>query len=139
MAHSETQLPSDNSSNLSHSVILHLSDLHFRQNDDLQDNTQRNNVLNELVSVVYSQNQEWRPTIICISGDIGFTGCSSDYVAAAKWLRQLLQMLSLGPDRIVVCPGNHDVDRKNLLANKHRPQTAEIADAELSIPIAEHL
>ncbi|MCG8600691.1 MAG: NACHT domain-containing protein, partial [Verrucomicrobiales bacterium] len=82
--------------------------------------------------------ESWRPTIICVTGDIGWYGIGADYQTAKKWLDQLLSVCDLEYDSVVFCAGNHDVARP--AAKKlARPKSAVEADEVLGPPIASHL
>ena len=100
-------------------VILHLSDLHFGYDLDKQAKAERKNALDQLISVLNHIEHEWKPTIICITGDIAMRALSSDYSEAEKWLSNLLKESSLKSDSLVICPGNHDVFRD--IASAHAP------------------
>ena len=90
-----------------------------------------------MLSVVKNLEAEWKPSVICITGDLVWRGAKSDYEEAKLWLDRLLDLCGLGYEKIVICPGNHEVDRK--IAGKiPRPSTASEADAALSPPIATH-
>ncbi len=53
----------------------------------------------------------WRPTIICLSGDIGWQGTEADYKLAKAWLDELLAGCGLDYTRVLVAAGNHDIIR----------------------------
>ena len=95
--------------------VLHLSDLHFgvepggvRQETAL---ARRTLVLSTLAEALVGLDDEWRPHVVVVSGDVGWRGQATDYEQATIWLRALLAGLGLGVDRFVVCAGNHDIDR----------------------------
>ena len=67
-------------------VILHLSDLHFGYNLDEQAKAERKNALDNLISIISKQDPDWKPTIICITGDIAMKASSQDYSEAKTWL-----------------------------------------------------
>src|SRR5262245_51065161 len=48
---------------------------------------------------------------VLVTGDIAFSGRPNEYEAIAPWLQQVLDM-SCGDDaKVLMVPGNHDVDR----------------------------
>jgi hypothetical protein len=51
--------------------------------------------------------------------------------------KRLLTALNLGVERLVVCPGNHDIERA-VATTFARPGTPEEADRCLSVPLAPH-
>lgn len=118
-------------------VILHLSDLHFNGNESCQSSIDRRGVFGALVNEIKSLTEEWRPNVICITGDIAYQNKQSGYEEAIKWLNELLQQLSIEKEGIFVCPGNHDVDRDKA-SFLVRPHDADEADRVLRLPIADH-
>ncbi|MFN9047691.1 MAG: metallophosphoesterase family protein, partial [Planctomyces sp.] len=124
-----------NSDNTSSTVILHLTDLHFGWEGGPNAETlkaQRTNCLNALHTalkklVADSSNTHWKPDIVAITGDLGWKGAAADYLLLNKWLEPLLQDLQLGHDSVVVCPGNHDIDRQKA-RYQGRPLTAKESD-----------
>jgi len=120
------------SANHAGNVILHLSDLHFGYDRDTQAKAQRNTALQQLKSVINDQESGWKPTIICITGDIAMTASLPDYSCANKWLSDLLRTLNLTPDSLVICPGNHDV-RRNIAEGYAPPRNNIEADRFLRV------
>ena len=57
----------------------------------------------------------------------------SEYEEAARWLERLLKELSIPPDHVVICAGNHDIDRDKV--TYARPTDAAEADKILSFPL----
>ncbi|MCP4349293.1 MAG: metallophosphoesterase [Desulfobacterales bacterium] len=120
--------------------ILHLSDLHFgieasgKYSDTVIAN--RKNTLEELIVTLKKLEKEWLPNIIVISGDIGWKGDKQDYVGAKKWLNdELLTNLNLTQSELILCPGNHDINRDKT-KGLGPPDSHEDADDWLAI---EHL
>ncbi len=94
-------------------VFLHLSDIHFRSNNDGQffdvDRDLRNQLERDIIQV-----REQLPHVngILISGDTAYSGKVDEYQGAVEWFESLSQKLSL-PGKggnIWSVPGNHDVD-----------------------------
>ena len=113
-------------------VILHLSDLHFGWDSEIRDKDDRHITLDSLLKAVTGLEFEWRPNCICISGDVGWKGADRDYQQAEDWLRKLLAALDLDKDALVICPGNHDANRRE--AAKHgRLDDAEATDKLLGM------
>ena len=120
--------------------ILHLSDLHFgmEKSEKIPATAvdQRNNTLKELIKTLAAVDKKWKPDVVAISGDIGWKGLKKDYTKAEKWLiKDLLSTLGLPPEKLVVCPGNHDLDRNETIGMLPPPSEKE-ADEWLQ---AEHL
>ena len=88
--------------------ILFLSDLHFTRAD-----TDHAKVLEECsrryINTVGAVDTLWRPHIVAIAGDIGFSGDSEDYTFFNEaFFSPLLEKLGINRDHVVMCPGNHD-------------------------------
>jgi len=115
-------------------VLLHLSDLHFGRTGDETQSALRKAVLGSLARQVLAQPPDWRATIVCVSGDIGWAGREADYHDAEGWLSEFLLKLGLAPEQLVVCPGNHDIDREKA-KRRCRPPNVKEADDALSVPI----
>lgn len=84
-------------------TILHISDLHF--GDPMA-------ILNriEVGSVVCNLLAKAGPDVLLVlSGDISFKGSTQGYAEASAALQPALEASSIPRDRIIVCPGNHDV------------------------------
>ena len=123
--------------------ILHLSDLHFgvERSDERPAKTAldlRANTLDELIKELKKIDDGWKPDIVVISGDIGWRGCADDYGDAQTWIeKKLLKVLELRVDDLVVCAGNHDINR-NYTKGILPPSTPEDADDWLSIESLEN-
>src|ERR1019366_5206157 len=114
-------------------VVLHLSDVHFGCDRSESARALRQLALDGITSAILKLEPEWRPTIVCLSGDIAYRGKSSEYEEAAQWLEKLLKELSISPDHVVICAGNHDIDRDKV--TYARPAVATEADQMLSYPL----
>lgn len=117
--------------------ILHLSDLHFgmepTKNISSTAVDQRNLTLRELIKKLNNVDEAWRPQLVAITGDIGWKGKKEDYDKAKDWLTdELLPMLDLTPDKLVICPGNHDIDQ-NVAKWLVRPNSYIKADEFLAL------
>ena len=118
-----------------HPVILHLTDLHFgHQSADNSERVNRQIALDGLLSTIGSLHEDWKPSIICLSGDIAYSGSREDYQLALEWLRRLMDVCRIGPERVIACPGNHDVIRARAL-QQDRPSNAITADRILTTDI----
>jgi hypothetical protein len=119
-------------------TILHISDLHFGwDGKDVNKLADRKVCLEGLLSAIENLDSSWKPSIICVSGDIGWRGVSDNYTEAKEWLDQLLERCRIGYDRVIACPGNHDVFRPAAAKNA-RPADLQEADTVLGIPLPEH-
>ncbi|NIM13132.1 MAG: NACHT domain-containing protein, partial [Candidatus Aminicenantes bacterium] len=96
-------------------IFLHLSDLHFGDQNETN-SAKRTNTLNKLLITLKKLPTEWKPQSIAISGDIGWHGLENDYNIAETWLIELLKILHLSADDIIPAPGNHDINLKKAAA-----------------------
>jgi hypothetical protein len=115
-------------------VLLHLTDLHFGCDASANEVASRALALRGLLAIVRELEPDWSPTLISISGDLGWKGQHSDYVSAGEWLTELLTALKLSSDRVCLCPGNHDIDQS--ISRKYaRPKNGVEADRILAVPV----
>ena len=86
--------------------FLHLSDLHFKDGDDTKKHYRalRTDLKRELGCETLD--------VAIVSGDVGNHAQASSYVLARDFLEMLRYDFALERDRIVLVPGNHDVDRE---------------------------
>ncbi len=99
--------------------ILHLSDMHFGVVPDEDHTTtavqRRDSVIMTLVSKLDEISKtNLKPDIIVISGDIGWKAKQSDYLLAEQWINKILQSTKLTWNKVIICPGNHDISRDKL-------------------------
>ncbi len=116
------------------SIILHLSDLHFGFDGNATKKAQRQLCLDGLLDSL-RDDRCWKPDYILISGDLGMRGAAQDYKLAGEWLKQLLNVCGLKPDKMQICAGNHDSNR-NAAERIPYPADSKAADKALAPPIA---
>jgi hypothetical protein len=114
-------------------IILHLSDLHFGCDRSDSERAARALALDGINAAILKLQPVWKPTIVCISGDIGYKGLASDYEEAAEWLTKLLKDLGIPWDHVLICAGNHDIDRDAVTYD--RPKDATESDQMLAVPL----
>jgi len=92
--------------------ILHISDLHFAVGDKRKEHVwgytgdlKSSTLVERIVSALDGQ----RIGAIVVSGDLTFRADPAEFEHAVVALNALAGVLGLGPDNIVVVPGNHDV------------------------------
>ncbi|MFC1979490.1 metallophosphoesterase family protein [Chloroflexota bacterium] len=87
---------------------FHVSDMHFGGIHPLD-----RRELADYIRDTAKENLEkgWKPDFVAISGDIAYSAEQGQYSDAICFLDELLQILELQPDRVSMCPGNHDIDR----------------------------
>lgn len=91
-------------------TILHLSDMQFGEHHRFGEGVE------SLASCLIRDLEDLRgeiPTIdvIALSGDFSERGMQAEFERASEFVEQLSAYTGLGGDRIVVVPGNHDVNR----------------------------
>jgi hypothetical protein len=87
--------------------IIHLSDLHIRK-DLIPDQL---TIIEALFDDLMAVKKETPPDIIVFSGDLTFSAQKDQFELAEKhFLMPLMRALDLTPDKVVLIPGNHDVD-----------------------------
>lgn len=116
-------------------VILSLSDLHFMKHKDKATIAKNRNTQNDLIRCVKGLPSQWKPNIICITGDISYKNRRGGYEQAEAFITMLLKELDLTPKNLVICPGNHDIDAKK--ASKYfRDKTVREVIEDFEIPIS---
>lgn len=89
---------------------LHISDLHFDASQTYDANIVLEALLHDIAERIEQDNLP--PDFIAVTGDIAFSGRSSEYVVARQFFDELLLTTGLGKERLFLVPGNHDVDRE---------------------------
>lgn len=119
--------------------ILHVSDFHARAT--LEADQRR--VVEAMIADVRAEQQIRRIDVLVMSGDVAWAGKAAEYGLATKLiLGPLLSTTRLAPDRVVLIPGNHDVDRDAIDpygetgwadACKHRAGALRLMDNEAAL------
>lgn len=102
--------------------ILHLSDLHARvavagtsperRNLIKVQKPARERVLGAALERELDRIAATAPVdLVCFTGDVADWGLEAEYSQASATFARILQRLHLGPDRLFVIPGNHDVNQ----------------------------
>lgn len=118
-------------------IILHLSDLHFSKKLSDSGKVNSDSVLEELIETL--KGVDWKPTIICITGDIVDKYDIEGFALAKEWIGKLSTILSVPMDRILICPGNHDCSRDISICPEINITDSKKADQILSYPIPDYL
>ncbi|MBU2547391.1 MAG: metallophosphoesterase, partial [Proteobacteria bacterium] len=87
---------------------LHISDLHFKENDEWNRNIVLNALLKDVKKCVTGEGL--RPDFITVTGDIAFKSAIEEYERAEPFFEKLLGATGVEKDRLLIVPGNHDVD-----------------------------
>lgn len=104
--------------------ILHISDLHFGCGGERVElfNNQRKRLICSLVQKLcdyYDDFGSWKPDIVVVSGDIAYRGFAEEYeIYINDFYKVIKSGFGIEDDCIIVCPGNHDVIRKNKIVGR---------------------
>jgi len=94
--------------------ILHLSDLHFgfRSNGESAHYYIKKNEIDslKLANILIREYEGRAPSVLVVSGDIGWTGSAEDYIYASIFFVALLEEWK--STEFVIVPGNHDYCQK---------------------------
>ncbi|SUS07912.1 Sulphatase-modifying factor protein (modular protein) [uncultured Defluviicoccus sp.] len=93
--------------------ILHLSDIHFKASKKWDADP----VLRELANFIKREVESGlKPDFVAITGDLAHAGIAEEYKLAKEWLENYLwpAVGNLPRDRLLLVPGNHDVDRSKV-------------------------
>lgn len=100
-------------------VLLHLSDLQFGINHrfkvDISDpgmapDTLLSRLCDDLEELHISEQKVPKPDVVVVTGDLAETGVKKEFDDVLTFLIGLTQRLGLGRDRVVIVPGNHDIN-----------------------------
>ena len=87
---------------------LHLSDFHFKETEKWSQDV----VLHSLLTDVSNRYSNHDPIdFIFITGDLAFSGKCEEYLIVEDFLNQLLKNTGVPADRLLIVPGNHDINR----------------------------
>ena len=87
---------------------LHLSDFHLKS----QEKWSQDVVLRSLLTDISNRISDTKPPdFIFLSGDLAFSGKPEEYLVVERFLDQLMQTTGVSADRLLMVPGNHDINR----------------------------
>ncbi len=94
-------------------LLLHLSDIHFREPYCLVPETDLYHPLRTaLLNSIRSMVEQLGPVdAVLVSGDIAYKGNVDEYKSANKWLAEVARVARCRPRDIYTVPGNHDTNR----------------------------
>lgn len=120
-------------------TILHISDLHFSSTLSTTEADSQDLALGGLLKELAEIEDHWKPSIVCVTGDITDKGAKDGFSLAKKWLSTLSDTIDVGLERFLICPGNHDGIRDTRICPMNPPIEAKDADEQLQIPIPPYL
>lgn len=86
--------------------VLHLSDIHFHESEN-----QVSGFADSIASSCFAQARSADACLIAVTGDIAYSGKSSEYEVALRFFKQIQGAITAEtgkPTMIVSVPGNHD-------------------------------
>jgi 3',5'-cyclic AMP phosphodiesterase CpdA len=94
--------------------LLHISDIHFKTPDCLNERLDRDTRVRDLI--VRDANEFVKRTgvpvnAILVTGDIAFKASSEEFSTASLWLQKLAKEVGADVQDVYVVPGNHDLNR----------------------------
>ncbi len=115
--------------------ILHLSDIHFKEPDCHNLDTDPEHPVRKALVNNIRDRVETLGSIdaILVSGDIAFKGHPEEYNVAYEWLKGICDVSGCHPKSIFTVPGNHDVDR-NAASEKDVLRVRGLIEASQSGP-----
>ena len=122
---------------MSDTIILHMSDLHFSSNEEKK--REKDVIMNSLVDALKNLEEEWRPNIICVSGDIVDRYDVAAYPIAGEWFGKLAEILNISMDNFILTPGNHDCSRDIKKYPKLDSNDDRLVDEVLDCEIPDYL
>ena len=90
---------------------LHISDLHFCTDGAENDQFSQRVACKAIHKHFEEANPRPKPHFVLITGDVAYSGQTSQYAEAQKFFEELSQVLSISLEKFFFVPGNHDVDR----------------------------
>jgi 3',5'-cyclic AMP phosphodiesterase CpdA len=116
-------------------TVLHLSDLQFGKNHRFGNTTlpggdnPYDTVLQRLILDLKGLEKEHglKPDLMILTGDLAEWGMKSEFDQVLKLIKGLEGALRLTRDRVVVIPGNHDINRKACAAYVYDCEADELS------------
>lgn len=92
--------------------IIHLSDLHFGQHHRYIGDTPYETLLSKTLEDLDFLSNEYKvdPSLVIITGDLAEKSDPTEYSKVREFLDGLLEKFSLDASKVVIVPGNHDVN-----------------------------
>jgi 3',5'-cyclic AMP phosphodiesterase CpdA len=102
-------------------TLLHVSDMQFGKNhrfghlDKLSVDASFDDLLVRLIDDLKALEKApgLKPQLVICSGDLAEWGLKSEFEDARRFLEGIAKHLGLAHDRVVIVPGNHDINRKS--------------------------
>ena len=97
-------------------VFIHLSDIHFGQEQDGGTDALNADAKKQLIADASNEIGKLaiKATGVIVTGDIAYSAQDHQYAMAAKWLAELTAAIGCDRTDVQMIPGNHDIDRKKI-------------------------
>jgi len=122
-------------------TLIHLSDLHFGHGAEASTRFEQDLVTSALLEdAVRSLERVGAPDWVLVTGDVAFSAQPGEYARAREWLSALAERLGLPAQRVLLVPGNHDVDRRKAvekLSGRRLHETLRAKPSEIDHYIAD--
>ncbi|MEM6453660.1 MAG: NACHT domain-containing protein, partial [Acidobacteriota bacterium] len=112
-------------------TLLHLSDLHARDNTAWDANRVTRTLIEDLTDLA---NDGLRPDLVLFTGDLAWAGKPEEFEWGWAFLESVLDACGLGRDALFLVPGNHDIDRAKVSSLvRNFPAQTDRAEVEAKI------
>ena len=114
-------------------VIAHITDIHFKQESDLNTLRKRiNSIVGAILETIRKANETM--LLICVTGDIAYSGTEEQYIMAETFFDEIYNKITERREGLsayfVFVPGNHDCDFDDI---SNTVRTTIINSKELNI------
>ena len=121
-----------------HTVILHMSDLHFCDREKSKNAATHSKVMTNFINnhqEMIKRFPEWSPDLLVITGDIAQSGTKKDFDEAKLFFEKLLLLPEnkIKKKDVIVCFGNHDVDTNSIQFFPGQKNSYEDIDIKIKI------
>lgn len=125
--------------------IMQIGDLHFNNDLEKAKKDIRKNYFEKMYQFLENENIEVPVDYLIVCGDIAYHAKKEEYDMAVIFFQKLLSTLDLDPTHVIVCPGNHDLNREKM-KRRDIPSTADKIEElysfeeldDLTIPFGEY-
>ncbi|MCH5264140.1 MAG: metallophosphoesterase [Lachnospiraceae bacterium] len=98
--------------------FLHISDMHFGlergKSMGAAGSAARKTFMQSLTEKICTINTQKKLDFIVLTGDIAWAATKEDYCDAKIWFDELINKTGISRKCILLCPGNHDIDREEM-------------------------
>jgi len=92
-------------------TLLHVSDMQFGKHHRFEEGKLLDYTLDDLKQG-WCVEHDLKPDLIVVTGDLAEWGMKKEFDEALVFIRGLMGHFELGAEKVVIIPGNHDINRK---------------------------